>query len=182
MKIHVIKYLTSFLLCLFIPIILGAQLSNSAVSNNKYEGWSWGVFTVKSSLLESTSQREGTWSGFGIGLDARYQFKSRLGIAGRLSYRNWGIRKTTYIPLTIGPSYQLPISSKTFISVFGGVGPTGLLGNDYAGIFAAGELGVRIEQKILENKKLFLGASFGQGMSQHPDHFEYFEIILGVHF
>ena len=172
-----------FFILLFIPKLAFAQLSNSNATQYKDDiGWNWGFYTLKSAHLESTFKASDRWSGFGLGLDVGYQFKSRLGIANRLSYRNWDIFDTTHIPWTIGPSYHFPSSSNLSFSIYGGFGPALIWGNDYASVFATSEIGLRLERTIFQNKKIFLGASFGQGMSFHPDHFEYLDISLGVRF
>ena len=176
-------YFTLFFVLLFIPKLALAQLSNSNATEYKDDiGWSWGFYTLESAHLESTFKASDRWSGLGLGLDIGYQFKSRLGIAGRLSYRNWDDFDKTHIPLTIGPSYHFPSSTKLSFSIYGGLGPTLIWGNDYGSVFATSEVGLRLERTILQNKKIFLGTSFGQGMSFHPDHFEYLDVSLGIRF
>lgn len=183
MNFQINIYFTLFFVLLCLPKLALAQLSNSNATHHKDDiGWSWGIYTLKSAHLESTFRANDRWSGFGFGLDVGYQFKSRLGIASRLSYRNWDVFDTTHIPWTIGPSYRFLSSSNFSFSIYGGFGPTLIWGNDYGSLFATSEIGLRLERTILQNKKIFLGTSFGQGMSFHPDHFEYLDVSLGIRF
>ncbi len=164
-------------------MVVFAQLTPTNYSNQaNNSGFSLGIYTLKSIHLESTFQSSDRWSGFGMGLDLTYQFKSGFGVATRLSYRNWDIFDKSNIPLTIGPIYRFPSTSKLVVSIYGGLGPALIWGNDYASIFANSEIGVRLERNVFNNKKLFLGTSFAQGMSFHPDHFEYLEVSIGIRF
>lgn len=182
MKNYKFKCRLYVLIFLFIPFLSNAQFNNSNSSQNINAGWTWGIYPLKSVLLNETSQSNDAWSEFGLGVDIRYLINSHLGIESRLSYRVWNDFDRTHLPLTIGPYYQFSFTAKTSFSIFGGIGPSGILGNDYAGVFAAFETGIRVEQRILNNKKLFLGSSYGQGMSFHPDHFEYLDIFIGIQF
>lgn len=175
---------------LFIFILLtttsSSLYSQSTVSTNSSEisnsHLSWSLYIVKSLHDNSSNRNEEKWSGFGLGVDLEYQFDSRIGIGGRMSFRNWGGINKVHLPLVFGPSYNLIKTSNSRIVLQSGIGPSLIIGTDYGSVFASLELGLRLERTIFANKSLILGTSFGQGMSFHPDHFEYLDVYIGVRF
>jgi len=169
-----IRGIVVFLLLLCIPFSIYSQSDNSS---NKM---SWSLYAIKAFELSDDEETKGIWSSFGAGVEASYHWDSAIGISGNLSYRKWP--NTGYLPFTIGPAYQLSFSPGTKLSMQLTVGPAGILGIDYAGVFASCQFGLRLRQMILQSQSLFFGANIGQGMSFHPDHFEYWEILVGFTF
>jgi len=154
------------------------QVSIFAQQQNDVQ-WNWSMYALESFHLESTFLNKNRPSKLGFGVDLGYEFQSGVGVTGRASFRKWDAFDKTIIPVIIGPSYRFPSTSKFSLVLYGGFGPAWIWGNDYGSMFAGSELGLRLERE-LNNKRIFLGTSVAQGMSFHPDHFEYMDIFLGI--
>lgn len=176
-------YLFIFLLTSFPLSHLDAQANQEHSQIQKdNSGFYWGIYLLRSIHLETALENNSRWSGFGLGIDIGHQFRSGLGLGARLNYRNWDNFDKTLIPLSFGPTYRFPSNSKMTFFLFGGIGPAAVIGNDYASVFASLDLGMRLEWDIGNHKKFFIGSDFGQGMSFHPDHFEYVDLSIGMQF
>lgn len=184
------KYLNwKYLFILFLICCFDKQLNAQIQVNEHFEyedhsGFRWGMYLMRSSRFMESSNREKSWSNFGLGVELEHQFRSGIGIRMRISYRGWAgtFDQLKLLPIMIGPSYEFPSSTKTFFSIYGMAGVGGVLGSDWGGFFANMEAGIQMNYIIKNGKSLFLGAGLGSGMSYHPSHFEYLELSFGIHF
>lgn len=115
-----------------------------------------------------------------ISLGVAYRLPSRLAFELRSSYRSW--ERETYVPLHLGVRYDLRINEVVTVSPFAGVGPSAMLGNDWAGFFASYEAGGRVYLSLGEDARVraTLEASYGRAMAFHPSEFGLWNLAGGL--
>ncbi|MBT8231717.1 MAG: hypothetical protein HKO66_09810 [Saprospiraceae bacterium] len=174
---QVLKILFLFFICLFHNCDLKAQQNEIEYRLET----KWSVFWNSSYRLESNVLNKNKFTAKGIGIKLLKELSPSTGIEIKLSYRNWSDFRETIIPLTIGPSFTFFSNQNNAFMLRGGVGPHGILGNDYAGFFAGFEIGPEAHLK-LGNNALIIALALAQSSSFHPSSFEYLDMNLGIRF
>ena len=106
------------------------------------------------------------WSNIGIEIQKTWKINERVKLALRSGWIKWPKNRETVIPLLLGPGYDI-IDSKSFrVMAYGTLGPMGVIGNDYAGVFAKYELGFQFSSS--NTGGLTAGISWGQDVVFHP--------------
>jgi len=116
----------------------------------------------------------------GVEVGLAYELPTRLAIELRGSYRSW--ERETYVPLHLGVRYDLPINPFVSLAPFAGVGPSLVLGNDWASIFASFDLGTRVYLSFGKDAKVSASfeATYGRAMAFHPSDFGVFNLAGGL--
>ena len=168
---------------LFLTIWMHGELFCQADHMDIRSGTKWSVFWNGTLDFKSDNFERSQFTMVGFGTNVRYIFPSGIGIEARFSYRHWrGYNQRTVVPLMIGLNYTISASDKTSFLIRSGIGPEGVIGNDYSSFFAGFEIGPELQIKIGSKHFLNFGTAFAQGMSFHPDHFEYLDIYAGFQF
>ncbi|MGH7601554.1 MAG: hypothetical protein ACREOI_34775 [bacterium] len=138
------------------------------------------VYILKSVIVEQNGR--GNWSNIGAGLELGYRFHFGAVLELRPNFRYWESRDEFYLPLFLGPRFDWRLHSRLTLSPFAGYGLALIIGNDYGGIFASFDMGLRLSTKVSRNVQFLIGASYGQGVAFHPANFGYMNFIIGVGF
>jgi len=135
----------------------------------------WTIYLVEAYRLGEDSK----WSVPGIEIQYSLRISSRLNMQTSGGYNNWGQSDTRAIPLLIGVSGPLMNLSSFSINPYLISGPSLLIGNDYAGIFATAETGIEF---LHHSKGISLFMGYGQNMLFHSDHSNYIKGGIGYTF
>ena len=122
------------------------------------------------------------WSSYGAGYDLDLVLKKGWRIGLRVHFRNWSERDKFLFPINLGPSYSFRIGEQASIDAFVGAGPSGVVGNDYAGFFAHLSGGMRLNVARVGPVGIFTGFYYSQAMAFHPSAFEHLDVVVGVRF
>ena len=122
----------------------------------------------------------GRWSSYGFGYDLDWKLNKDWNIGLRANVRSWSERDKFLLPVNLGIGHSFRLSSKISMDAFIGGGPSLVVGNDYAGIFAHLTGGARFNILKLGSKELFTGLYFSQAMAFHPSPFEHMDIVFGI--
>lgn len=156
-------------LCLF-GVEIFAQSSVEDISKS-----SWTISIVEAHRLGEDSK----WSNPGIEIKYNLSISDRFNAQLRGGFINWGQSDTRAFPLMMGISAETIYFDRYSINLYFISGPSLLIGNDYASIFATAETGI----EMASNKRglsLFIG--YGKNMLFHPDHSEYIKGGVGFQF
>ncbi len=154
--------------------------ANIQQNHDNSSGFELAVYILKSVLVEQNDR--GNWSNIGAGLELGYRFQSGAVLELRANFRSWENRDEFYLPLVLGPRFDWRPHPRLTLSPFAGFGPALLIGNDYGGIFAGFDMGLRLSTKVSRKAQFLIGASYGQGVAFHPANFGYMNFIVGVGF
>lgn len=110
----------------------------------------------------------------------QYHLNHSWSVEMNVSFRNWSERDKLFVPITLGPSYDIELSEKLSLVPYVGFGPAAVVGNDYSSIFASFNTGARFKLQLKNNKHFIYGVNFGQGMAFHPDSFEFLDLFVGL--
>lgn len=157
------------MLCL-LGIEVFAQTSNSDVKKSF-----WTISIVEAHRLGEDSK----WSNPGIEINYKRNISGQFNILIRGGYINWGQSDSRVIPLMMGVSKDVIKSNQFSINPYIVLGPSLLIGNDYAGIFATAETGIELAPN---NRGLAVFIGFGKNMLFHPDQTNYIKGGIGYQF
>ncbi len=148
---------------------------SAQVPGRPAEGFDLTVQAVWSRMLDESPENA---PGVEVGL--AYRLPNRLALELRSSYRSW--ERETYVPLHVGVRYDLPINPFVTLAPFAGVGPSLVMGNDWASVFASFDVGTRVYLSIGEGAKVRASfeATYGRAMVFHPSDFGVFNLAGGL--
>ena len=132
--------------------------------------------------VRTDDTRSNRLSQYGLGYDLSYFFEDSWTINLRSSLRNWSDRKKLIWPLTVGPGYRFNLGGEQSIMPFVGIGPGLAVGNDYAGIFAHAELGLKAELFSIGSSQVFVGTVYSISMLFHPSDLQFLDFMIGLRF
>lgn len=154
--------------------------ANIQQNHDNFSGFELAVYILKSVIVEQNGR--GNWSNIGAGLELGYRFKSGAVLDLRPNFRYWESKDEFHLPLFLGPRFDWRPHPRLTLSPFAGFGPALIIGNDYGGIFASFDTGLRLSTKVLRKAQFLIGTSYGQGVAFHPANFGYMNFIVGVGF
>jgi hypothetical protein len=137
------------------------------------------VYILTSKLAEGRGDN-GRWSSYGFGYDLDWKLNNNWNIGLRTNVRSWSDRDKFLLPANLGIGHSFYFGNRVSMDAFVGAGPSLVIGNDYAGIFAHLNSGVRFNILKLGSKELFTGLYFSQAMAFHPSPFEHLDIVFGI--
>lgn len=167
-----------FLILIF--LILRFSSSYSQDIQVKKEGKAKSHVYVLASKISGERGDNGRWSSYGFGYDLDWKLNKDWNIGLRANVRSWSERDKFLLPVNLGIGHSFRLSSKISMDAFIGGGPSLVVGNDYAGIFAHLTGGARFNILKLGSKELFTGLYFSQAMAFHPSPFEHMDIVFGI--
>ena len=137
------------------------------------------VYFLTSKLSEGRGDN-GRWSSYGFGYDLDWKLNKGWNIGLRANVRSWSDRDKFLLPVNLGIGHSFIFGNRVSIDTFVGAGPSLVIGNDYAGIFAHLSAGARFNILKLGSKELYTGVYFSQAMAFHPSPFEHLDIVFGI--
>ena len=96
----------------------------------------------------------------------------------RAHFRNWSERDKFLFPFNLGSGYSFRLNEQASIDAFIDVGPSGLVGNDYAGFFVHLGRGMRLNLFKVGPNGIFTGFYYFQAMVFHPSSFEHLDVVI----
>ena len=178
----IVKLIRNILLIICITLVFERTVMSQSASVNEDDNTSWSLYFLTSIQVEPTrGVPKDRWSMLGFGGEFSRRFNSGMGINGRMNFRMWerfGFDKSA-IPFHLGPSYEFGGESGISISVYGGVGPALIWGNDYMGIFASWDAGAAVYVPAWGNNEIFFSVGIAEGMSFNSG-FNYLDLRLGL--
>ena len=167
----------------FAILLFAAEfLSGQSTPDDQKSGTQWSIFWNGSYDISRPNFNGSKFAILGLGISAEKIYKSGVGIQSKLSYRHWNDLDRTMVPLYVGPSYTMVSDKKSKLLLITGLGPAGIIGNDYASVFFAYEVGLERQMNIGRAGQFIAGLAFSQGMAFHPDHFEFLDFTVGWQF
>lgn len=160
---------------LAVSLLAPLSMLSAQVPVRPTEGFDLTAHAVWSRMLDDSPENT-----MGVGVGLAYRFPTRLAIELRGSYRSW--ERETYAPLHLGLRYDLPVSPFVTLAPFAGVGPSLVMGNDWASIFASVDVGTRVYLSFGKDAKAraSFGAAYGRAMAFHPSDFGVFNLTGGL--
>ena len=157
------------ILCLFGIEVLAQSLKKDL---NKS---SWTISVVEAYRFGEDAK----WSSPGLEIRYNLSISESFNMQIRGGYINWGQSDSRTFPLMIGVSGKLIDTNQFSINPYLISGPSLLIGNDYAGIFATAESGIELASNT-NGISIFIG--YGKNMLFHSDHTDYVKGGIGYKF
>ncbi len=162
---------------IFITAILclcGMELfAQSSIDDIKKSSWT--ISIVEAHRLGEDSK----WSNPGLEIKYNLSLGQSTNMQIRGGYINMGQSDTRIFPLMMGASVEVIKANRFSINPYLISGPSLLVGNDYAGIFATAETGIELASNI-KGLALFIG--YGKNMLFHSDETDYLKVGMGYQF
>ncbi len=140
----------------------------------------WSAYILQSIQYDETDIEQK--SAIGIGVETQLWRRQKLGAFMSLDYRQWDEYDIRILPLHVGPSYRVPLSSHSLLIASIGAGPQALVGNDFGAVFASAVARVELDIQLGEAFSMMIGAAYTEAMAFHPDHFRYLDLFVGLRF
>ena len=148
-------------------------LAQSSIKEVNKSSWTVSVVEVHR-LGEDTK-----WSIPGLEIKYSISLGERLNMQLRGGYINMGERDNRIFPLMLGASIALIHRNRYSINPYLISGPSLLIGNDYAGVFATAETGIEL---VPDHKGLTVFIGYGKNMLFHSGHTSYIKGGIGYQF
>ena len=136
---------------------------------------SWTIYIVEAYRFGEDSK----WSNPGIEIKYDLSILESFNMQIRGGYIDWGDFDTRAFPVKMGVSGEVIKSNQFSINPYFISGPSLLIGNDYAGIFATAELGIELTSNA---RGLSLYVGYGRNMLFHSDYTDYTRGGIGYQF
>jgi hypothetical protein len=142
---------------------------------------SFSIHLVKGyQLFELRYIRAHEISNFGIEAQMTFHKGNQWGIQMKANWMKWADSRETYFPVLVGPEFGVPLSGNLQMVMYGNIGPTVLVGNDYAGVFGSVETGIQFSS--LNKKGILIGMAWSQNLVFHPSHSSFIKGMIGWRF
>jgi hypothetical protein len=169
------------LICFILFSAINSLQAQSIEGDSKLKKTTYSGFIHTSKTLEDDGgSRSSSKIGFGLDIDKR--INSNVSLLIRSVWRPWNYDPESIIHICFAPKYSFHLSDKITLSPFLGIGPSLIMGNDYALIAASSMGGLMLNYQVSQKNSIILGGSINQAMSFHSGHFEFMDVFLGISF
>jgi len=169
------KPIFSTLIITILFLFVGLPNSSAQLEFKKFQVAIEGHYLHKSDDFRSSA-------GYGLGVNMEHRFNEKISILIRTVFRLFDNDPEGMLEMCFGPKYKIPLSEKIYLAPFAGIGPSVIVGNDYAGEFVSAMGGVQVYFDINEKRSIFIGSAYNNAMTFHPGEFWFWEVFLGFEF